>query len=233
MIDVMTLPWPSLLAKIDAGGMAVTPPLLDAAECKSLKAFYDQPSLFRRKVIMARHGFGKGEYQYFANPLPDPIAAFRQQIYPHLAPLANTWAERLGDETRYPETLDGLLKVCAEKGQEHPTPLLLRYGPGDYNCLHQDIYGDAVFPLQMAVLLDRPNADFTGGRFVLTEQRPRMQSRAEVAEMEQGQAVIFATRHRPRQGARGYHRVTLRHGVSTIQSGQRYTLGIIFHNAET
>jgi hypothetical protein len=180
---------------------------------------------------MQRHAFGRGEYQYFRYPLPGAVEALRQAIYPHLAPIANRWRERLNEEGRFPPSLAAYLEQCHKAGQERPTPLLLKYGPGDYNCLHQDLYGDLVFPLQLTVLLSDPAADFTGGEFLLVEQRPRAQSRGEVVPLQQGEAVIFPVHHRPVEGTRGPYRVTMRHGVSRLRSGQRYTLGIIFHDA--
>jgi hypothetical protein len=180
---------------------------------------------------MARHGFGRGEYRYFAYPLPALVADLRAAAYPRLAPIANAWAERLGIATRFPDTLQAMLKRCHAAGQARPTPLLLRYGAGDYNCLHQDLYGEHVFPIQLAILLDEPGTDFEGGEFVLTEQRPRMQSRASVVPLRRGGGVLFAVNHRPRRGTRGYYRTIMRHGVSTVRSGRRHTLGIIFHDA--
>jgi hypothetical protein len=203
-------------------------PLLGEHE---LAAGYDRPAQFRSHVVMARHGFGSGEYRYYAAPLPQPIAELRSALYPHLAPVANAWAETLGEATRYPPDHAAFLARCHAAGQAKPTPLLLRYAAGDYNCLHQDLYGEHVFPLQLAILLNDPGRDFTGGEFVLTEQRPRMQSRVEVVSLAQGEGVIFAVHHRPVQGTRGAYRVTLRHGVSRVRAGLRHTLGIIFHDA--
>jgi hypothetical protein len=225
------LPWPALTEALDARGFATVPGLLDARACGELAALYDQPARFRSRVVMARHGYGRGEYQYFDHPLPAAVAGLRTSLYPPLVPLANLWAERLRQERRYPETLEALAAQCRALGQSRPTPLLLKYGRDDYNCLHQDLYGELAFPMQVAVLLSRPGEDFTGGEFVLTEQRPRRQSRAEVVPLQQGDAVIFAVHHRPAMGTRGYHRVNLRHGVSTVRQGARYTLGIIFHDA--
>ncbi len=196
-----------------------------------MAALYDGGAAFRSRVVMSRHGFGRGEYQYFAYPLPDPVQALRAALYPRLAPLANRWNDRMGIGVRYPADHAGFLARCHAAGQLRPTPLLLRYGPEDYNCLHQDLYGEHVFPLQAAVLLSQPGRDFTGGEFVLTEQRPRMQSRAEVAPLTQGDLIVFAVHHRPVTGTRGAYRVNLRHGVSRIRSGARHTLGVIFHNA--
>lgn len=223
--------WPRVLQQLDGHGHALLPGLFDAATCEQLTAFYDRPSLFRSKVVMARHGFGRGEYQYFEYPLPSPISELRGALYPRLVPLANRWNETMGIETRYPEQHDMFLKRCHQAGQARPTPLLLRYGAGDYNCLHQDLYGEHVFPLQAAILLSEPERDFTGGEFVLTEQRPRMQSRPHVVPLRQGDAVVFAVHHRPVRGSRGSYRVNLRHGVSELRSGRRHTLGIIFHDA--
>jgi hypothetical protein len=228
---VARLRWPSLAAEIDGRGFATIPGLLTAAECKQLIALYDQPARFRSRVIMARHAFGSGEYQYFDNPLPPLVAGLRESLYPRLAPLANAWAERLGQERRFPPTLAGLQAQCRAAGQDRPTPLLLRYGAGDYNCLHQDIYGELVFPLQLTVLLSHRGRDFAGGEFVLTEQRPRRQSRVEVVPLERGDAVVFAVRHRPVAGTRGHYRVNMRHGVSSLRQGRRFTLGVIFHDA--
>jgi hypothetical protein len=193
---------------------------------------YGSDAPFRSKVIMARHGFGRGEYKYFAYPLPEVIATLREALYPPLADIASRWNETMGIDVRYPPTHAGFLARCHKAGQTRPTPLLLQYGEGDYNCLHQDLYGEHVFPLQLTVLLSRPGEDFTGGEFVLTEQRPRMQSRAEVVPLAQGQAVIFPVHHRPVRGTRGSYRVNMRHGVSRLRSGRRHTLGIIFHDAK-
>jgi hypothetical protein len=217
---------------LNARGNAVVPGLLRPAECSELIALYDREELFRSRVTMARHGFGRGEYQYFAYPLPPRIAALREEFYPRLAPIANEWNERLRAKVRYPDTLREYLARCHKAGQSRPTPLILKYGAGDYNCLHQDLYGEHVFPLQLTVLLSAEGADFEGGEFVLTEQRPRMQSRPEVVPLKQGDAVVFAVSHRPVNGTRGDYRVNLRHGVSRIRSGQRYTLGVIFHDAK-
>lgn len=212
-------------------GCAVVPGLLSAQECDEAAAWYDEEARFRSRIVMARHGFGSGEYQYFARPLPDLVGRLRTALYPPLARIANRWNDDLGVARRFPEDHEALLAECRAAGQERPTPLLLRYRAGDYNCLHQDVYGDLVFPLQMAVLLSEPGRDFTGGEFVLTEQRPRMQSRAEVVPLGRGDAVVFPVRERPVQGRRGVYRVKLRHGVSRIRSGLRHTLGIIFHDA--
>ncbi|HJR72728.1 MAG TPA: 2OG-Fe(II) oxygenase [Luteimonas sp.] len=214
-----------------ARGNAVLPNLLTAEECASLSAAYDDAALFRSRIVMARHGFGRGEYQYFAYPLPATVAALRDHLYPRLAPIANRWNEAMGIDTRYPERHADFVERCHAAGQRRPTPLLLRYGEGDYNCLHQDLYGEHVFPLQVAILLSQPGEDFGGGEFVLTEQRPRMQSRAEVVPLGRGDGVVFAVHHRPVQGTRGVYRVNMRHGVSTLRNGRRHTLGVIFHDA--
>jgi hypothetical protein len=224
--------WAAVAPALGAHGWATTRPLLTPAECADLVALYSESHRFRSRVEMARFRFGEGEYQYFANPLPPIVAALRRHAYPHLAAIANDWAAALGGKPAYPQELDEFLAVCAEHGQTRPTPLLLRYEAGGYNCLHQDLYGDVAFPLQMTCLLSRPDADFTGGEFLLVEQRPRAQSRAEVVPLEQGQIVIFATRERPVAGTRGTYRVNLRHGVSRVNSGRRYTLGVIFHDAK-
>jgi uncharacterized protein len=209
----------------------VLPGLLPPPTCRQLAALYAEDSRFRSRVVMSRHGFGRGEYRYFAYPLPPLVAGLRTALYPRLAPVANAWSARLGDERRYPPTLQAFLERCHAAGQVKPTPLLLQYGPEDYNCLHQDLYGEWVFPLQLTVLLSQPGDDFTGGEFVLTEQRPRMQSRVEVVPLAQGDAVVFAVHHRPVRGTRGDYRVNLRHGVSRVRSGRRQTLGVIFHDA--
>ena len=228
---VAALDWPAITAALDAHGCATTGPLLTTQECAALAATYDKDPLFRSRIVMARHGFGRGEYKYFAYPLPDDVAALRSAFYPRLATIANRWNGQMGVATRYPDEHAAFLARCHEAGQTRPTPLLLQYGAGDYNCLHQDLYGEHVFPLQVAVLLSRPGHDFTGGEFVLTEQRPRMQSRAEVVPLIQGEAVIFPVHHRPMQGTRGIYRVTMRHGVSRLRTGRRHTLGLIFHDA--
>ncbi len=225
-----TYDWPQIHADLDAFGAAVLPGLLTQAQCRDLAGLYDR-DLFRSQVIMARHGFGRGEYKYFRYPLPDPVADLRGALYPRLAPVANRWNTLIGIEASYPSNHGDYLARCHAASQARPTPLLLKYGPGDYNCLHQDLYGDLHFPLQAAVLLSEPGQDFTGGEFVLTEQRPRMQSRAEVVPLHQGDGVIFAVSQRPVAGTRGTYRVTLRHGVSRIRSGHRFTAGIIFHDA--
>ncbi len=219
------------LAALDACGWVVRPALLSAAECAAAAALWAAPAAFRSEVVMARHGYGRGAYRYFAHPLPPLVSALRGLIYAQLAPLANAWHERLANPVRFPATHAEFLARCHAAGQSRPTPLLLRYEAGDYNCLHQDLYGAHVFPLQLAVLLSRPGDDFDGGDFVLTEQRPRMQSRAEVVPLRQGDAIVFAGNQRPVAGARGDYRVVMRHGVATIRRGLRQTLGIIFHDA--
>jgi len=219
-------------AALEANGHGMIPGLLGARECARIAALYTDPTRFRSKVVMAKHGFGRGEYQYFAHPLPERVAELRRSLYPRLVPVANRWAESLGKKDRYPDRLEDYLERCHAAGQSRPTPLLLRYGPGDFNCLHQDLYGALAFPFQVAVLLSKPDVDFTGGEFVLTQQRPRMQSRVDVVPLRQGDAVAFAVNERPVQGTRGVYRVRMRHGVSEVRSGQRHTLGIIFHDAE-
>ena len=226
------LDWQRIASELDAHGCAVTGPLLPAETCAQLIDSYDEDVRFRSKIVMARHGFGQGEYKYFAIPLPQTITALRARFYSPLAEIANRWNERLGVATRFPDSLDSFLARCHKAGQTRPTPLLLKYGPGDYNCLHQDLYGEHVFPLQLAILLSDPKRDFTGGEFVLTEQRPRRQSRVEVVPLSQGEGVIFPVHHRPVAGTRGTYRVTMRHGVSHLRSGHRMTLGIIFHDAK-
>jgi uncharacterized protein len=224
--------WDGAALELDQYGCTVLERLLSPAQCQALVALYTDESRFRSRVVMARHGFGRGEYQYFHYPLPAPVAALRTAVYPRLAPIANRWNEALGLEPRYPDDHARYLARCHAAGQRKPTPLLLRYETGDYNCLHQDLYGAHVFPLQLAVLLSEPGRDFTGGEFLMTEQRPRMQSRAEVVPLRQGDGVVFAVHHRPVRGTRGSYRVNLRHGVSRIRSGRRYTVGIIFHDGE-
>ncbi|WP_229520757.1 2OG-Fe(II) oxygenase [Massilia sp. IC2-476] len=223
--------WEGVSADLDAYGCALIRGLLAPQDCAAAAALYDRPALFRSRVVMERHGFGRGEYQYFAYPLPAPLAALRASLYPPLARIANRWQAALGSDTRFPDAHADYLARCHAAGQLKPTPLLLRYREGDYNCLHQDLYGELVFPLQVAVLLSRPGEDFEGGEFVLTEQRPRMQSRAEVVPLQQGDAVVFAVNQRPVQGTRGVYRVAMRHGVSRLRRGTRHTLGIIFHDA--
>jgi hypothetical protein len=222
--------WQTIGCDLDERGFAVLPGLIAPEACQALAGLYDQP-LFRSQVHMARHGFGRGEYKYFAYPLPDVVASLRTRLYPQLAPIANRWQERMGLEARFSVDHEVFLKRCHAAGQTRPTPLLLQYGPDDYNCLHQDIYGEHVFPLQVAILLSRPEEDFTGGEFILTEQRPRMQSVPSVVPLQQGDAVIFAVAQRPVEGTRGSYRVNMRHGVSRVRSGRRHTLGIIFHDA--
>jgi hypothetical protein len=229
---VGAIDWNAVAAGLNGQGNTVVERLLEPAQCRSLAAMYPDNPVFRSRVVMSRHGFGRGEYRYFSYPLPDLVAQLRAALYPHLAPIANRWNELLNIAARYPTQHAEFLERCAQAGQMRPTPLLLQYAAGDYNCLHQDLYGEHVFPLQVAVLLSRPDEDFTGGEFILTEQRPRMQSRAEVVPLRQGDAVIFAVHHRPMKGVRGMYRVNLRHGVSKIRSGHRHTLGIIFHDAE-
>jgi len=224
-----TLDWPRIAHDLNAQGWAVAGRLLTPATCGALQALYDQPERFRSRIVMQRHGFGQGEYQYFDNPLPDPLPRLRARLYEGLVPLANGWAARL-DRPSFPDRLDELTAQCQAAGQTRPTSLMLRYGPGDYNRLHQDLYGDLVFPLQAAILLSDP-ADFEGGEFVLVEQKPRSQSQAHVVRLKQGEAVIFAVRERPVAGTRGDYRVQMRHGVSTVRSGRRMTLGLIFHDA--
>ncbi|WP_426754412.1 2OG-Fe(II) oxygenase [Myxococcus sp. Y35] len=223
--------WARVSEALDARGCATVERLLMPAECEALAALYAEDAVFRSRVVMARHGFGRGEYKYFEYPLPEVIAELRAALYPRLAPIANRWNTAMGIEVQYPEDHAEYLERCHAAGQVRPTPLLLRYGADDYNCLHQDLYGEHVFPLQVAILLSEPGRDFTGGEFVLTEQRPRMQSRAEVVPLRQGDAVVFAVHHRPVQGTRGVYRVNLRHGVSRIRSGHRHTVGVIFHDA--
>jgi hypothetical protein len=231
---VTMLDWSAIACALDAQGYAVTGPLslLTPDECQSLAESYAIDALFRSRVVMGRHGFGRGEYKYFAHPLPDVVMVLRTTLYPHLAEIANRWNEAMGIAVRYPKDHQSFLERCHKAGQIKPTPLLLQYGPGDYNCLHQDLYGEHVFPLQATVLLSNPETDFAGGEFVLTEQRPRMQSRAEVVPLRQGEVVIFPVHHRPVQGTRGIYRVNMRHGVSRIRDGHRHTLGIIFHDAK-
>ena len=229
---VAGLDWPRIAAELAAHGCATTGELLSRSECEELAAGYGGDSHFRSRIVMARHGFGRGEYKYYAYPLPRPVADLRTALYPRLAPVANAWERLLGRDPRFPDRHEDYLERCHLAGQTRPTPLLLRYGEGDYNCLHQDLYGDLFFPLQVAFLLSRPGADFSGGEFVLTEQRPRMQSRAEVVPLRQGEGVIFPVHHRPVHGTRGVYRVNMRHGVSRLRDGRRHTLGIIFHDAK-
>jgi uncharacterized protein len=223
--------WTEVAKELDAHGCAVIGSLLAADTCAALAARYGDDGQFRSRVVMGAHGFGRGEYKYFAYPLPPVVASLRVALYPPLAEIANRWNAALGIEVRYPPEQAAFLERCHAAGQTKPTPLLLRYGEGDYNCLHQDLYGEHVFPLQVAILLSEPGRDFAGGEFVLTEQRPRMQSRAEVVPLRRGDGVVFPVHHRPVQGSRGVYRVNLRHGVSRVRSGHRHTLGIIFHDA--
>lgn len=230
-IDIQRIDWDSVSADLDEQGWAVLPGLIESGTCDGIAALYDEDAGFRSHVVMARHGFGRGEYRYFSYPLPPIIQELRTGLYPQLAPIANRWHERMGMETRFPATHQEFLDRCHAAGQVRPTPLLLRYGPEDYNCLHQDLYGEHVFPLQIATLLSEPGRDFEGGEFVLTEQRPRMQTRPAVVPLAKGDAVLFAVNSRPVQGSRGSYRVALRHGVSKVRSGKRHTVGIIFHDA--
>ncbi|WP_437657889.1 2OG-Fe(II) oxygenase [Sorangium sp. So ce1182] len=223
--------WARVAEELDAQGCAVIEGLLTGAECGELAALYARDELFRSRVVMARHGFGRGEYKYFAHPLPGLVAALRASVYPRLVPVANRWSADMGLEVQYPDDHARFVERCRAAGQVQPTPLLLQYGEGDYNCLHQDLYGEHVFPLQVAILLSEPERDFTGGELVMTEQRPRMQSRPMVVPLRQGDAAVFAVRHRPVQGTRGVYRVSMRHGVSRVRSGHRHTLGVIFHDA--
>jgi hypothetical protein len=229
---VEALDWAQATADLDAQGCAVLKGLLSPEECHAITALYPDDKHFRSKIVMGRHGFGRGEYKYFSYPLPDLIAELRPALYAQLTGIANRWNATMGIDIRYPDRHEAFLQRCHDAGQVRPTPLLLQYGAGDYNCLHQDLYGEHVFPLQVAILLSEPGRDFSGGEFVLTEQRPRMQSRPEVVPLRQGDAVAFAVHHRPVQGTRGFYRVNLRHGVSQIRSGHRHTVGVIFHDAK-
>jgi uncharacterized protein len=229
---VASIDWARVAADLDMSGWAALGQLLSAEACAALAGLYDDERGFRSTIVMARHGFGRGEYKYFAYPLPDIVAVLRPALYAPLLPIANRWNETMGIAVRYPAAHAEFIKRCHAAGQTRPTPLLLRYGAGDYNCLHQDLYGEHVFPLQVVILLSEPNMDFTGGELVLTEQRPRMQSRAEVVPLKRGDAAVFAVHHRPVQGTRGFYRVTMRHGVSRLTSGRRHTAGIIFHDAK-
>lgn len=226
------LDWTAIEQSLDRDGSAILGGLLDATDCDELSALYEHQALFRAHVLMARHGFGRGEYKYFRYPLPERVAQLRGELYPRLVGVANRWNEQMNLPVRYPLEHGDFLRRCHAAGQLRPTPLLLQYGPQDYNCLHQDLYGEHVFPLQVAILLSAPGKDFTGGEFVITEQRPRMQSRPQVIGLNKGDAVIFAVNQRPVQGVRGFYRVTLRHGVSRLHSGKRHTLGVIFHDAQ-
>jgi len=228
----MDIMWERVYRELDAEGNAVIKDLMSPDECDKIRALYDKDDLFRSNIVMERHGFGRGEYRYFSYPLPDLITTLRTSLYPHLVPIANRWNESMRIDVRYPSTHAEYIQRCHNAGQKKPTPLLLKYGTDDYNCLHQDLYGEHVFPLQIAVLLSEPGKDFTGGEFVMTEQRPRMQSRPMVVPLRKGDGVVFAVNHRPVQGKKSVYRVNLRHGVSRLQSGSRYTLGIIFHDAK-
>ena len=228
---IAAIDWGPLHTELDAQGAAVIPGLLPAQACRDLAALYAHDEGFRSRVVMARHGFGRGEYRYFAYPFPALVQALRTSLYPALVPIANRWHEAMGLPVRFPPAHADFIARCHAAGQQRPTPLLLQYGPDDYNCLHQDLYGEHVFPLQVAVLLSEPGRDFEGGEFVMTEQRPRMQSRPMVLPLRQGDAAVIAVHHRPVQGTRGVYRVTLRHGVSRVRAGQRHTLGLIFHDA--
>jgi hypothetical protein len=230
-MDIEHIDWARVGAELDERGSSSLGRLLAPEDCAALVRAYDEPGLFRSRVIMARHGYGRGEYQYFAAPLPPLVQSLRTGLYPPLAAVANGWRAKLGQADGFPAAHDAYLEICRGAGQTKPTPLLLRYGEGDYNCLHQDLYGAEVFPLQVVILLSRPGEDFTGGELVLTEQRPRMQSRAEVVEFGQGEAVVFAVNERPVAGSHGAYRVKMRHGVSRLRSGRRFTLGVIFHDA--
>ena len=223
--------WKALAGELDSFGCAVLTKLLAPEECRAIAGLYPDESHFRSHVVMARHGFGKGEYRYFKYPLPDLLGGLRTALYPRLADVANEWNVRMGIDERYPDEHASFLKQCHAAGQMRPTPLLLQYVPGDFNCLHQDLYGDLAFPIQVTILLSEPGQDFTGGEFALTEQRPRMQSRVEVVPLRQGDAVAFAVHNRPVRGSKGNYRVNLRHGVSRVRSGMRHTVGIIFHDA--
>ncbi|MDR3537648.1 MAG: 2OG-Fe(II) oxygenase [Acetobacteraceae bacterium] len=228
---IKAIDWPVVSTELDAQGWAVLPELLGDTDCDAVAGLYAQDQRFRSHIVMARHGFGAGEYRYFSYPLPRLVEGLRTALYPRLAPIANRWHERMGMDVRFPAEHAAFIERCHQAGQTRPTPLLLQYGKDDYNCLHQDLYGEHVFPLQVAVLLSEPGTDFDGGEFVLTEQRPRMQSRVAVVPLHKGDGVLFAVNSRPVRGARGAYRVTLRHGVSKVRSGRRHTLGIIFHDA--
>lgn len=230
-MELTMLNWRAAAAALDAQGWALLPGLLGADSCREAARLWEDERHFRSRVAMARHGFGQGEYRYFDYPLPEPVGRLRASLYPPLAEIANRWQSALGRTALYPAAHDDYLARCRAAGQSRPTPLLLRYGPGDYNCLHQDLYGAEAFPLQAAILLSRPGEDFTGGEFLLAEQRPRRQSRATVVPLEQGDAVVFAVSERPVRGSRGWYRTRMKHGVSTIRSGERFTLGLIFHDA--
>ncbi len=229
---VATCDWPRLAEQLDEQGYTLTPPLLSPAECEELIRLYADSNAFRSRVVMERHNFGRGEYQYFAAPLPPLVAELRESFYPPLAAIANRWMERMDKAERFPATLAEFLVICHQHQQTRPTPLMLRYESGDYNCLHQDLYGEVAFPLQAACVLSQHGRDYAGGEFLLSEQRPRAQTRGEAITIEQGQFIIFPNRHRPVRGARGDYRVTMRHGVSRLRSGERYCLGLIFHDAK-
>src|SRR5215470_17227825 len=235
-IDINTrveaVDWASASTHLDGYGWAMLKTLMTADECESIAALYEDDRRFRSRVVMASHGLGRGEYKYFAYPLPDIVAELRAALYPRLVAIANRWNESMGIGVRFPDRLEEFIRRCHKAGQTRPTPLLLQYAEGDFNALHQDLYGEHVFPLQVAILLSEPEEDFTGGEFVLTEQRPRMQSRVEVVPLRRGDGVVFAVHNRPMQGTRGTYRVNLRHGVSRLRSGRRHTLGVIFHDAE-
>jgi hypothetical protein len=231
-MEAEEISWERVYGELDAEGNAVIKDLLTSDECDEVRNLYQNEKIFRSQVVMERHGFGRGEYKYFSYPLPDLIKTLRTSLYPHLVPIANRWNEAMGFDIRYPTAHADYIKRCHQAGQKKPTPLLLKYGPDDYNCLHQDLYGEHVFPLQVAILLSEPNQDFTGGEFVMTEQRPRMQSRPLVVPLQKGDGVVFAVNHRPVQGKKSVYRVNMRHGVSRLRSGSRYTLGIIFHDAQ-
>jgi uncharacterized protein len=225
------LDWARIGGDLDARGFATTGKLLDADQCAALAGLYSRTDTFRSHIIMARHGFGQGEYKYFAYPLPDVIGSLREAVYPHLVPIANRWAELMNQKQRFPDRLADMLGRCHQAGQKRPTPLLLKYKADDYNCLHQDLYGEHVFPMQLVICLNEPGEDFEGGEFVVVEQRPRMQSKAEIVPLRRGEGAIFAVSHRPHKGTKGYYRVNLKHGVSRVRSGNRHTCGIIFHDA--
>ena len=229
---IRAIDWERVSQDLDAQGSAMIERLLSPDECQAIASLYPKDDIFRSRVVMGRHGFGRGEYKYFSYPLPDLLAGLRTAVYPHLVPIANRWNSTMGVAVRYPEKHADFIERCHQAGQTRPTPLLLQYGAGDYNCLHQDLYGEHVFPLQLAILLSEPTKDFTGGEFVMTEQRPRMQSRPIVVPLRQGDGVVFAVHNRPVQGTRGAYRVNLRHGVSRVRSGHRHTVGIIFHDSK-
>ena len=232
MIRIQAVPWQQVSRDLDVEGYAIIRNVLSTDECEEIRGLYEKKAIFRSNVVMERHGFGRGEYRYFSYPLPDLIATLRTSVYPYLVPIANRWNEAMGMNVRYPTEHAEFIDRCHRAGQDKPTPLLLKYGTDDYNCLHQDLYGEHVFPLQLAILLSEPDKDFTGGEFVMTEQRPRMQSRPMVVPLLKGDGVVFAVRNRPVQGKKSVYRVNLRHGVSRLRSGNRHTLGIIFHDAQ-